>query len=100
MYAFAFKIPLDALQQRTEQFLIPSKKDLSERNFSGFLMRIKLSSRKIIGTSPHLDVPSKRMIPIVEYLHDFLQNTYCCREATIPALLSTESLEMKGRAIC
>ena len=28
-------------------------------------MRIKQSSRKIIRTSPHLNVPSKRMIPIV-----------------------------------
>ena len=30
----------------TKQFLIPSKKDLLETNFSGLLMRIKLSSRK------------------------------------------------------
>ena len=55
MYAFTFTIPLDALQQRTEQFLMPSKKDLSEANFSGFLLRIKLSSRKIIGTRTRED---------------------------------------------
>ena len=70
-------------------------------SFSGFLKRIKLSSRRIIGTNRHLNVPSKRMILTVVYLHVFLQNTYCCQEATIPipALLSTKSLEMKWRAI-
>ena len=47
------------LEQRTEKFLIPSKKDLLETNFSGFLMRTKLFSRKIIGTRPHLNVPTK-----------------------------------------
>ena len=56
IYAFTFMIPLE---QRTEKFLIPSKKDLLETNFSGFLMRTKLSSRKIIGTSPYLNVPTK-----------------------------------------
>ena len=59
MYAFTFTIPLDVLQQRTEQFVMPLKKDLSETNFSGFLMRIELSSRKTIGTSPHLNVISQ-----------------------------------------
>ena len=49
MYAFTFKILL--LQQCTTQFFVPSKKDLSETNFTGFVMRIKLSSRKIIGRS-------------------------------------------------
>ena len=39
---YTFTIPLDVLQQRTEQFLMPLKKDLSETNFSGFLMRIEL----------------------------------------------------------
>ena len=56
---------------------------------------IKLSSRKIIGTSSHLNVPSKRMIPTVAFYLAFLQHSYCCRKATNPALLSTESLEMK-----
>ena len=56
IYAFTFMIPLE---QRTEKFLIPSKKDLLETNFSGFLMGTKLSSRKIIGTSPYLNVPTK-----------------------------------------
>ena len=51
-------------------------------------MRIKLASRKIIGTSRHLNFPSKRIIPTVGYLHVFLQNTYCCRGPTIPARLT------------
>ena len=39
--------------------------------------------------------PNKRTMLTVVYSHVFLQGTYCCREATIPALLSTESLKMK-----
>ena len=42
---------------------------------------------------PHLNVPSKRMIPTVVYSRVFLQNTYCGREATIPALLATQMLQ-------
>ena len=73
IHAFTFTIPLDALRRRTEQFLIPSKKNLLQTNFSGFLMRIKLSSRKIIIITPQC--PKQRMIPTVVYSHAFLQNT-------------------------
>ena len=39
--------------------------------------------------------PNKRTMLTVVYSHVFLQGSYCCREATIPALLSTESLKLK-----
>ena len=75
------------------------KKDSSEMNFSGFLMRTKLSSRRIIGTSVHLNVQSKGMIPIVVYLVVFSQNSYCFRVTTTPVLLLTRILELKWQSI-